>query len=92
MDINPNDYVNPKQVRRMAQFLNEVKAADVAMTSRLNTADASRGAGGSKQPTYAPPPEYTAVEMLVDLDQAMGAGDYIKALPIYYNLKRLLNR
>lgn len=83
--------IEEKLIRKMENLVRRVTAEEIAGISRENTSDQSRGAGGSRQPSYSPPPEYNAIEMLLDLGRALDQGEYREALPLYFGLKRLLN-
>lgn len=83
--------IDQKLIQRMTQFASNLTVEDIAGCSRMNTADSSRGAGGTKQPSFSPPPEYSGVELLADLKQALDTENYPVAVSMYFNLKRLLN-
>ncbi len=80
-------------IRRIRRFAGEVTSEDCA--GLVPTGEPIRYLHPLERPHKHhggnPPRDYTAVEILVDLQAAVQKDNFEEAIPLYYRLRRMLN-
>lgn len=79
-------------INRMWAFHDRVRPEDCAgLTGQGEKVQYKHKHKSIKRHGGKPPADYTAVELLIDFKIAMKAKSYEEAIPVYYQLKRMLN-
>lgn len=79
-------------IGRMQKFAREVKAEDCAgLAGQGPRTEYKHQHKSMKRKGGKPPADYTAVEMLIDLQIELKRNNFDDAIPLYYALKRMLN-
>lgn len=78
-------------ISNMHRFAKEIKASDCAgISGQGQKVQYTHQHNSMKQKGGHAPKDYTAVEMLVDLQKALEAKSYEEAMPLYFGLRRML--
>lgn len=82
-----------KLVRRIERFLSTITASDCAgLTGQGEKVQYTHSHKSMKFKGGKPPADYSAVEMLIDLRIEYNRQNIDDAIPLYYALRRMLNR
>lgn len=83
-------FVPEKLIRRMRAFARDLNSEDlVLLNPYVEKVEYKYVHKDMKKKGGTPPRDYTAVESLIDLRSHLSRGEYQKALPVYYYLRRI---